>query len=259
VRVFVAHDSSTTMEQGTYALGADGVGTFSVEHSYSFVFSDSSVPLSKHEGARRDDMPSPSSHAITIAGDGDRVLLGMDGDVRRLTRLYDVIARLDPSTQAGAEDIFRVLNLVIYSGAARIPAFGSVGMTAYINNATTFTGLVANDLTLFVSLGKPVADITFHRFEDMNGIVLDGLQRSSTSFTGSGDLSGVVEWRLRRSDDPNDIALSGTLDYEGVHVTNGVAASGEYTFTIDGHPPFAISYAFASDMDLRAVLPVESP
>jgi hypothetical protein len=259
VRMFIAHDSSTTMEQGTYTLGADGVGVFSVEHGYTFVFEDSSVPLGSHEGASRDDTPTPSSHPIEIEVDGDQILLGMDGDVRRLTNLYDVVARLDPSTQAGAEDVFRVLNLGFYSAVVRVPAFGSTGMTAYINNATSFTALVANEFTVAVALGKPVTDITFDRFEDLNGVVIDGVQRSSTNFTGSGDLSGVLEWWLHGSDDPGDIAFSGTLGYEGVHVKNGVADSGEYTLTTKGYPPFAISASFASDIDIRALLPVETP
>jgi hypothetical protein len=259
LRIFIEHDSTTTMEQGTYSLGADGTGVFTVEHSYIFEYQDPSVVIGQRDGAIRNDTPMPASHAIQIDTDGTQVLLGVDGDVRRLTNLYDVIARTSGDTQEDAEDVFRVLNLVIYSSAVRIPGFGSVGMTSYINNTTTFTGLIANQFTVGVTgTLSPVTDIIFGQFEDLSGIVLDGDQHTETDLKGNGHLEGVLDWRFRGSDSPNDVFLEGTLDYEGLKTKNGVAGDGTYTLTVEG-TPYTIPYTLAADMDLRNVLPVETP
>jgi hypothetical protein len=118
---------------------------------------------------------------------------------------------------------------------------------------------VANEFGMEVRYTPLVAHFSFDYFQDLNGIEYDGVQLSKTSLSGSGDLSGVIDWWLRGSDDPSDVALRGTLDYEGVHVKNGTAASGEYTFTVRGYPPRMVSYALAADIDLRRVLPVEAP
>jgi hypothetical protein len=258
IRMAIEHDSSTTMEQGTYVLGADGHGVFTVEHAYVFVYFDSSVKLGARDGALRNDMPAPASHSIEIEADGDQILVDVDGDTRRLTNLYDVIAKLDPKDRAGAEDLFRVLNLAIYSSAVRIPGFGSAKMSSYINNTTTFKALVASDFTVGVGgpLLNPVTDIVYDQFEDLSGIVLDGDQRTVTNLYGNGSLSGVLDWRLRSSDE--DVFLEGTLDYEGLVVVNGVAGDGTYTLTVGGSS-YTISYDLAADMDLRTLLPVEAP
>ncbi len=263
VHALIHNDSSTDLEQGTYVLDASGIGVFTVEHSYNMVYQDSSVKIWDRPGAKRDDNPSPPSHAITVKVDGDQLLVGFDGEVRRLTNIYDVAQRLDASTPAGADDIFRFLNLTIYTSAVRIPGFGSTGMTSYIGAPSHFTALVTNEYSVEVkgTILKPDTYLTYAQFEDLNGIIFDGVQLSATDSKGNGDLSGILDWRIRGSSDPDDIVLEGTLDYEGVHVTNGVAAEGTYTFTIEGHDPYTVSYALAADLDLtkNGLLPIETP
>jgi hypothetical protein len=41
-----------------------------------------------------------------------------------------------------------------------------------------------------------------------------------------------------------------------VHVLNGIASSGEYTFTIEDDD-YQISYSFSADLDLTSILPID--
>jgi hypothetical protein len=261
VRAFIHTDSSTDLEQGTYTMDASGKGVFSVLHTYSMTYQDDTVRIGLRPGAKRDDQPSPSSHAITVQADGDQIVLGFDGEKRRLTNIYDVVQNLDPNTAEGRDDVFRFLNLAIYTSAVRIVGFGGLGMSSYLGSVSHFVSLVTNEYSVEVrgKLTQPNTYLTYSQFEDLNGVIVDGAQLSATDISGTGDLSGILTWRIRGSDDPDDIALEGTLDYEGVHVKNGVASSGTYTFTIEGEEPSLVSYALAADLDLQTVLPVESP
>ena len=260
VRALIHNDSSTDLEQGTYTLDASGKGVFSVLHTYTMWYQDDTVKLGgrNESSAKRDDMPSPSSHALTVEADGDHIIVGMDSERRRLTNIYDVVQRLGSGTQAEAEDAFRFLNLSIYTSAVRIVGFGGYGMSQYMGALSHFVSLVANEYTVEVKgkLTSPDTYITYAQFEDMNGVIIDGSQLSATDYTGTGDLSGVLTWRMRASADPDDVWLSGELDYEGVHVKNGVASSGEYTFTI-GDDDYQILYSLSSDLNLQTILPLE--
>jgi hypothetical protein len=119
-----------------------------------------------------------------------------------------------------------------------------------------FIAIIRNDFTVNVqSLLDPNTDITYRQFEELTGIVIDGLQRTDVNTSGEGSMSGVLSFVMRGT----DRVLRGRLDYEGLGIDNGVAASGTYTMSLVGGDPRPISFELATDVDLQAVLPVEAP
>lgn len=257
---FVAHDSSTTFDFGSYALAADGAGFASTAVKYTFVFQPNIGILSR-DGSRRTDLPAPISTDLEIVADGSQILVTLGGETMRMTNLGEVIEALDTTTQEGAEDVFRVYNLPLFTSQARLLGFGSGAMTQYVGPVATFVGAVRNRFTVNVeALLKPNTNIVYYQFEDLTGIVIDGLQRTNVNTSGNGSMEGTLSFVMRGTGGATDVRIRGYLDYEGLEIGNGFAAGGTYTLSFDGSDDeFPISYELATDIDLRGVLPVEAP
>lgn len=254
-RAFVAHDGSTLLESGSYSLDGEGRGEASRGLEYTFA-NQADRPILSRDGAVRRDLATPISATLEIRRDGDQLVITLDGEVRRMTALGDVIDRVDVTTQVGADDAFRLFNLPLFTSQARLLGFGSGAMTQYAGSTAEFIAIIRNLFTVNVqSLLNPNTDITYRQFEELTGIVIDGLQRTDVNTSGNGSMSGVLSFVMRGTTD----VLRGSLDYEGLGIDNGVAASGTYTLTLDGGGPHPISYQLATDVDLQAVLPIDAP
>jgi len=254
---FVAHDSSTRFEFGSYVLGDDGRGV--ATHALEYVFANQSdLDILQRDGSVRTDLPDPIDQRLTIARDGSRLVLGLDDATLHLTSLAEVAEALDVTTAAGATDVFRVFNLPLFTSQARLLGFGSSGMTQYIGANAVFAGAVRNRFTVNVeALLSPNTLITYHQLEDLTGIVIDGEQHTNVDLAGDGSMSGVLSFVIRGTGGATDVVVRGGLDYTGLQIRNGVAAGGTYTLTLDGAAaPYPISWELATDVDLRAVLPV---
>lgn len=267
--ITIDHDSSTYYESGSYSMTASGTGTALYSVTYDFNYTSTGAILSRR-GAQRTDLITPRSTPLVLAMAGDKLSATVDGVAGTYTNLYDVIAALDPETQAGVEDVFRVINLPLFTSQARIPGFGGAGMTAY-KNTTTFYSAIGGEtagsmFTLGINNVYSMPDTTFMytAFEDLSGITFVGPQRTIVSLGGNGDMTGVLSFTLRDGPMSTDTAIVGTIDYEEVEVKNGVAGQTDGTesfyslaFTSPAAGPFKVSYTFASNIDLREVLPEE--
>jgi hypothetical protein len=254
-RAFIAADGSTTLESGSYSLDSTGAGSASRGLEYRFM-NQADRPILKRDGAVRHDLTTPIVAELDVRRDGDQLVVSLDGEPRRMTALGDVIDRVDVATQAGNDDAFRLFNLPLLTSQARLLGFGSGAMTQYAGSTAEFIAIIRNDFTVNVkSLLDPNTDITYHQFEELTGIVIDGLQRTDVNTSGEGSMSGVLSFVMRGT----DRVLRGSLDYEGLGIDNGVAASGTYTMRLVGGEPHLISFQLATDVDLQAVLPVEAP
>jgi hypothetical protein len=128
-------------------------------------------------------------------------------------------------------------NLVVESSEARIPGFNSAGMTEYLNRVEPFQGILSGTVSVgLVGLFSPVVTTTYSNYADFEGVVLDGVQVSSTNASGDGALSGVLGFRIQRKGLPD---LEGQVDYRAVTLTGG-NESGDYLVRLDGGTEFAV-------------------
>src|SRR5690606_12762996 len=99
---------------------------------YNFVYEpENSIIL--RSGAKRTELDPPLTKEVEFSIDNSNLLLGYDDVERRLTRIGDVIARLDPAETdpdalGGPKDIYRMFNLALFVGQPRILGFGGTGM-----------------------------------------------------------------------------------------------------------------------------------
>jgi len=253
----IEHDGSTHFAFGAYLLDGDGTG--SATRAVEFVFEQQpDRPILGRDGAVRTDLPSPLSDPLSLALDGDgRLQVELGDDAMQMTSIADVVAAVDPSTQAGAEDLFRVVYLPLLTSQVRLLGFGSGAMTQYAGATAEFAGLIRNRFTVRVeSLLSPNTTIAYLQLEDLSGLVLDGEQRSLVDTGGNGTMDGTLSYALRGT----GVVRRGHVDYGALVIRDGFAAGGSYAFTVDGiAAPYTISYELATAIDLRAVLPVDAP
>ena len=222
--------------QGTWTeVGSSGDTTLRVAHTYTMPASTGTSTA----GSQRDD--TPWSLRITVARTGDRLVLGGDD---RLSGTYvalsDVLAGLGTATERDAACAYQVASLSIQSSEIRILGFGGSQMTQYFNPAT-YVGTIAGSVR--VSLSNAPGSFTFKvtvaydGFEDEGGVFLSGAQLTSTSFGGSGSMSGQVGFTIAPpSLDPATVTtpITGRIDYSTVTLSNGATSGGAYVTTIDG-------------------------
>jgi hypothetical protein len=258
---FVAHDGTTHFAFGSYTLGEDGEG-FAVR-TLEYVFEQQrDRSLLSRDGATRFDLPTPLSDPLLIAAqEDDQIILTLAGEARRLTHIGAVVKRLDGTTQEGAEDIFRVFNLPMFTSQARLLGFGSSAMTQYWPDGAEFIGTIRNRFTVKVeSLLAPNTLIYYYQLEDLTGIVIDGPQKTNVNGSGNGSMDGTLNFLMTGPTGPDEPILRGHLDYEGLQIRDGFAAGGSYHLGVDGvATEWEIPWELNADIDLRRVLPVEMP
>ncbi len=258
VRAFVEFDSSAVVEQGSYTLDANGTGTFNVDRVYTFPYQPNLGPFDR-DGATVNDNPVPASYALTITEQAPEIVIGVDTTARRLTNIYDVLRLLDPDSQAGAENIYRMYNLSLFTSQVRVLAFGGAGMTMYLNSKKEFMALVEGSFSVVVEYPLAVTTISYMDYIDLHGIYVDGDQITKVNALGNGTMEGALAFEMRGSDDPTDVLFAGNIDYKAVTLTTGVAAGGVYTVNVDGHGSYDVPYTLAADTDLRSLLPASTP
>lgn len=261
----VEHASTTKLRSG--ALIQDELtGEYTVHfiREYNFVH-EPHLPMGQREGANGDDYPSPlviPGLTMEVAEDGDSMILNFEGEARRLHRMGAVLARLKPDSTdqeepGGAEDIMRFVNLSLYTSQCRVTAFGSFGMTQYVNRTSTFSALINGEFSVNVrQYIPPTVDITYYDYEELAGIVISGVQTTLPDLGGSGPMEGTLEYELYLNQDDTEPYITGHLNYDDVAVENGVAASGWYNFRV-GDRDFELPWQLAVDATLENVLPIE--
>lgn len=257
---FVAHDGSTLFDFGSYTLDDEGKGTAVHQLEYELTYQPE-LSILDRDGAFRTDLAAPVARRIQITRDGSGILLTLDDATHHMTSLGEVVEAVDVTTQAGAEDVFRLFNLPLLTSQARLLGFGSAGMTQYVGLTAEFGGTVRSRFTVSVaSLLNPDTTISYFQFEDLTGVVIDGIQLTDVDTSGNGSMSGILSFVMRGTGGATDAVIRGGLDYDGLQIGDGFAAGGGYTLTIDGvATPYALSYQLATDVDLRDVLPIVTP
>lgn len=263
-RGFIKFDSSTDLVTGVYTLDAAGHGTFLESTAYQFVYT-TTISILSRKGSKRTDHPTPIAHSLDLQMSGSDLLLTEDGSARRLMNFLDLVPLLDPTTQAGAEDMWKVLNFPLFFSQVRVPSFGGSGMTQYARTTTSFNALITGDFSIHVdSAFNPDVDIAYYGFQDLTGLEFDGVQHTDMMpplLDGVGVMSGTVSFVMRDGPAPADVAWMGGMGYDNLHVDNGVAGSGTYLLTTTS--PVATShdipYTVADHVDIRATLPPSTP
>ena len=220
--------------QGTYA--GDATNTLKVTFSSTTLFSlpdEASKPVSDRRGASRTELSPPVQSNAHIDSSTDQVLdlsgsADIAGHYLALLQRTVLLTGTDATVTACA---FHLANLAVESSEARIPGFNSAGLTQYLNREEPFDGILSGTVTIgLVGLFSPVTTNTFRNYADFEGVVLDGVQVSSTDTGGNGSLSGVLGFRIGRAGLP---PLEGAVDYREVIITGG-NESGNYLVTLDG-------------------------
>lgn len=265
---WVEHDSSTYLEAGSYYLPANGSGTAAHNDEYTFNYDDQTAIISR-TGAYKRHLTSPIFGALTIAKpDMAHVDVSYRGETHRFTALPEIVETLDTTTQSGVEDLFRLYNLPLFTSQVRLIGFGSGRMTQYIlSTPAHFNGLIANDFSVIVdSALSPHTTIVYYQFEELSGITIDGVQKTNVNTAGAGPMTGILSFVMLGYPLGGGVAnplIRGTVDYGNLTISKGVAAGGYYVVDPDGSTGAMasrnLSYTFATDIDLRGVLPVVSP
>lgn len=251
VRAVVNQDSSVEMETGSFSVDATGVGDTQVFATYRFLFQPDRGPLQR-EGARRMDRTPPLVQSLVLGRDGEQLTLALGGDGRNLTSLPEVIRRLEPDTQAGAEDIFRLVNIMFYMSQTRVQGFGATGMTMYVE-PKDFVGIVSGEYTVAVTGGLRIgSDLTYRALRDLTDIQMDGNQHTMVDLGGNGPTSEMLTFTL---DHPDTDPIIYTIFYDDLLVVNGAAGDGFYTVDSNGDT-FVVDWMLAQDVHVRNVLPV---
>src|SRR5690606_20285589 len=137
--------SNTKMWSGRMIQNEAGALEASIEYEYTFAYEPQKNIALRLGASRKDFIDEPLVVDLDFEIDGSQLLLTYDGEQRRLTRLGDVIGRLnpaetDPDALGGPKDIYRMFNLALFVGQPRIPGFGGTGMTKY-SERSDFTAL----------------------------------------------------------------------------------------------------------------------
>ena len=242
---------SVEMETGTFSVDAAGVGETVIFATYRFLFQPDRGPLQR-EGARRMDLDTPLMQSLVLGRDGEQLTLALGGDGRNLTSLPEVIRRLEPDTQAGAEDIFRLVNIMFYMSQTRVQGFGATGMTMYVE-PKDFVGIVSGEYTVAVTGGLRIgSDLTYRALRDLTDIQMDGNQHTMVDLGGNGPTSEMLTFTL---DHPDTDPIIYTIFYDDLLVVNGAAGDGFYTVDSNGDT-FVVDWMLAQDVHVRNVLPV---
>lgn len=261
------HDESTThLEAGLLTIGPDGTGTAAIGVDYTFAFQPwFPSPLSR-TGARRTEYDPPIERDIAIRTEGGQLVIEWGGLTRRATELTEVLDRIDVTTQAGAEDLFRATNIGFYMSNTRIIGFGSGG-TANYTTPSDFAGVATGTYRIAVRgfiLSPPiVTDITFTDVREMSGIVINGNQRTSVDLGGNGPAGDELNYTLERSAD----TVTYDILYEELYINDGAAGPGPsdgmggtepsfYTVIVNGTDSYVLDFGIAQEVHLRNVLPV---
>lgn len=257
----VDHDSSTSLFLGTVTLNGSGAGTFEVAASYSFPYQPG-LSVAARDGSQRTDFATPIPLAVQVTYQpSSAVDITVDGTQHTYTPYPNVVAAVNLAGPMGTLDTFQLYNLGVFFSQARIPAFGSIGMTRYIAQPGQFLGLTTGDYTVSVaSIANPKATISYLQLEDFPGQTFDGSIVSDVNISGSGTMNGVVTFRIVGGTMASPIIYEGSVDYAGISVTNGMPSSGSYALTVTAPTSTtgSVAYSYASAIDLRNILP-EAP
>lgn len=194
----------------------------------------------------------------------------------RYKAVGDVIASLDTSstaTEADARAVFQLYNIALLTSQARLPAFGSGGMTQYLNITAPFVGLINSEFTVnVVTPLNPRTTIRYTSFQDLSGLIVGSPEGENqitvVNIGGNGGMEGSLSYYMLR--DPRDpaSAVEGDLDYRSVEINEGFGNAGTYHLTIDsagrtfdldvdaqiGYDETLPGYG---NFDMSAVLPVD--
>lgn len=259
-------DSSAEILQGRLVRNAANQLEAEIGVIYGFLYQPEKSLLSR-TGAIREELRRTREASVDFAMDGDQLLFTYDGEARRLTRIEEVIARLDPEeteleAPGGPKDIYRMFNLSLFMGQTRVPAFGGGGMTTY-EKAAEFTSIIANGFKVDVtSLVQPDVYITYEKTQELDGIIVDGVQITYANMQGKGTMGGVLEVEFYTGPvDEEEPYFTAYVDYADVIIERGVGGGGTYTLTVGDpegdHLAHVLGYDIATDEDFTNILPVE--
>src|SRR5699024_1474731 len=105
---------------------------------------------------------------------------------------------------AGAEDVFRFVQLAFYLSMHRVPGFGGAEMVGYLGKDVSFESWIARGFS--VSATGTILSLTrflrFDQSQEINGVILDGVRKSFTGASAKGERGGSIAFTIRSGPDP---------------------------------------------------------
>lgn len=229
--------------QGSYLISAPNI-TFDLKKMYSLSFNDTGGSIVTEGSQSETDLDeSLSYHSLVLDDDinddpSDKTIVFSDGTPYTYKRMDliidDIMDETDESLKASnIHKLFQISG--IFAPQSRVAGFGGMEMLNYTTK-TDFSSLMNNeDTDHYMSLQlkqtlKATTTFSFTEACDLKPFRINGEYVSVASMTGSGPLSGIIDFSMEGSSQ----TWNCSLDFNDIYVTNTVASSGTYLLNING-------------------------
>jgi hypothetical protein len=216
-----------------------------------------SVSLTSRRGAfRRDGLDDLIRLDVTRTA-GRLTLAGDELVAGTYVPMAEALGHLGKSTASDAACAYHVANLAVMTTQVRIIGFGGPGMLQY-RSPETFDGTLAGSVRVAMSGGltSPDVDIAFAALSDFPGVQLDQGQRTRTDAGGNGRTEGTVRFTIQPTPGDATSAITGAILYD-LQITDGYAAGGQYTVTMDGGTTGTVDTAAPPSPSIASCLGLE--
>jgi len=227
--------TSGTLRRGARCIDLNFRGTVSTDFTFSVASGNIlEITWPTDEVAPVEEDYLPNSTELRAPEMAERVAAG----TYRYQEVGDLLSTLDTSTMGGAVGVYQVFNVALLASQARLAAFGSSGMTQYLNTTSPFEGLISSEYTVnVVNFAMPRTTIRYAQFEDLTGLIIGSPtgdeQITIVNTNGNGRMEGALEYVLLRDRNNPSTAITGNLDYIDVEIISGFGAGGTYHLTVD--------------------------
>ncbi|MBF9015889.1 MULTISPECIES: hypothetical protein [unclassified Oceanispirochaeta] len=227
--------------QGSYTISLSNV-TFDLNKMYSLSFKDTGGGIVTDSSQSESELDESLSYSGFIKDNsaGAKTVSFSDGTdsyiFQRMDITIDNIMRTDQNEMQKSVNIHKIYQISgIFAPQSRIPGFGGTDMLKYTTK-TDFSSLMnTEDGSHYMALQlkqtlKATTTFYYNDACDLKPFRLNGEYVSVASMSGSGPLSGIVDFTMEGSSQ----LWNCSIDYNDIYVENTVAASGTYLLSIDG-------------------------
>jgi hypothetical protein len=225
--------------QGSYLISGSDI-TFDFKKMYSLSFNDTGGGIVTEGSQSETDLDeSLSYNSLIVDNDpGDKTIEFSDGTTYTYKRLDLIIDDIMTESDAAlkAANIHKLFQISgIFAPQSRISGFGGADMLKYTTETDFGSLMNTEEGSHYMSLQlkqtlKATTTFSFNDACDLKPFRINGEYVSVASMSGSGPLTGIVDFSMEGSSQ----TWSCSLDFNDIYVENTVAASGTYLLNING-------------------------